>query len=420
MTIHAGPAALALESRSSTPAGALHERSLHDTLESLQRWVEDRGYRGYEPFDGLSSWLRPLAMGKQLPERLLQQLVRQSPINLRPLLGVKPQDSTKGRGYMAWGYLIRYRLDGKQEHLDKAGACLEWLDAHRATRFQHHSWSNHFDFVGRGGGYTSHDPIIVWTSLIAHAYVEAFEITGRERFLRIAESACDWILELPRETTREGDCLSYLADRQMSIHNANMLGAGILARTARHTGNLVYARVARAAMQYSCARQHADGSWWYGEAPKYHWIDSFHTGYNLDSLRYYLEASPDDEFQTHLDRGLEYYKASFFLPDGCPKYYHDRTYPIDIQCAAQAIDTLAVFGRTDPDCLALAGRIASWTLTHMRSTDGFFYYRRYPWVTARTPMLHWGQATMFKALSELAFALHERSRLGSSASLRTA
>jgi hypothetical protein len=41
----------------------------------------------------------------------------------------------------------------------------------------------------------------------------------------------------------------------------------------------------------------------------------------------------------------------------------------------------------------------------MQDRDGHFYYRQYPLVTARTPMLHWGQATMFKALAQLALRM---------------
>ena len=214
----------------------LTSQALLEITRTLQNWVEQRGYRGYEPFDGLSSWLRPLACGRQLPLRVLQQIVRQSPVNVRPLLGVRPKDSTKGRGYMAWGYLTLYRADPRPDLLDKASACLKWLDRHKVPRFKHHSWSNHFDFVSRGGLYTSDDPIIVWTALIGHAYVDAFEITGDPWYLEIARSVCDWIMELPRERTNSGTCLSYLSDRQISIHNANMLGAGILARTAKHCG----------------------------------------------------------------------------------------------------------------------------------------------------------------------------------------
>ena len=92
------------------------------SIEKVQKWVEDHGYKGYEPFDGLSSWFRPLTFGNLLGERLLLQLVRQSPVNLRPLMGITPKDSTKGRGYMAHGYLIRYKTTGETRISSKGGS----------------------------------------------------------------------------------------------------------------------------------------------------------------------------------------------------------------------------------------------------------------------------------------------------------
>jgi rhamnogalacturonyl hydrolase YesR len=388
---------------------AIGVRDVERSLAGVRKWVEDGNYRGYEPFDGLSSWARPLALGNEFGERLLMQLIRQSPINLRPIMGVRPKDSTKGRGYMAHGYLILYRATGEAGYLEKATQCLEWLDAHKVARFEHHSWSNHFDFVSRGGGYTKDDPIIVWTALIGRAYLEAFEITGNRWFLKIAESACQWILDLPREKTNSGDCISYLAHVQSSIHNANMLGASLLAQTAKYNGNQEYFKVARSAMEYSCSRQLEDGAWWYAEAVKYHWIDNFHTGYNLDCLKAYIESSGDDEYRPNLERGLAFYKAHFFEPDGCPKYYHTRTYPIDIQCVAQSIETLASFSQLDPECLDLGAKVATWAIENMQDAKGFFYYRKYPLMTARTPMLHWGQATMFKALAGLLLEMQKAS-----------
>ena len=64
-------------------------------LPKVEKWVEDHNYKGYEPFDGLSSIFRPLTFGNLLLDRLLLQLVRQSPINLRPILGVKPREMSK-------------------------------------------------------------------------------------------------------------------------------------------------------------------------------------------------------------------------------------------------------------------------------------------------------------------------------------
>jgi hypothetical protein len=198
-----------------------------------------------------------------------------------------------------------------------------------------------------------------------------------------------------------GTCLSYVPFEQISSHNSNMLGAAMLARTWKHTSEQELLEVARSAMEYSCSRQRSDGSWWYGEEPKYHWVDNFHTGYNLDSLKRYIDYSGDASFQRHFDAGLRYFKDVFFTPDGAPRYYHTSTYPIDIQCAAQAIETLAFCSDHDPSCLALSLKVARWTIDNMQDRRGFFYYRQYPMIKARTPYIHWGQATMYKALATL-------------------
>jgi len=180
-----------------------------------------------------------------------------------------------------------------------------------------------------------------------------------------------------------------------------MLGAALLARVAVHTKDHEALKLAREAMSYSCARQLADGAWFYGEAPKYHWIDTFHTGYNLDCLKRYIESSGDGEFESNLRHGFQYFKAHFFEPDGRAKYYHDKAGPMDIQCAAQAIDTLAFLSDIDPEALELAARVARWTIDNMQAPDGHFYYRDLGWKKIKTPMLHWGQGTMFKALVHL-------------------
>jgi rhamnogalacturonyl hydrolase YesR len=385
---------------------------IENSLDRVEYWIEKHNYRGYEPFDGLSSWFRPLTFGNLFAERLLLQLVRQCPVNLRPLMGVRPKDSTKGRGYMAAGYLIRFRTMGDLEYLRKAESCLDWLDDHKACKFIDHSWSNHFDFASRGGSYTKDDPIIVWTSLIGFAYLDAYEQTSNPRWIDIADSACHWIMRLPRQKTDRGNCLSYLAQAQSSIHNSNMLGAAMLARTAKYTGNREYVEVARSAMEYSCKRQRPDGSWWYAEDCKYHWIDNFHTGYNLESLRSYIESTGDETWQPHLRNGLEFYKAHFFEQNGCPRYYSDYRYPVDSQCAAQSIETLAAFSEDEPNCLQLAVRVARWTIENMQGKDGHFFYRVYPFMKAKTPMLHWAQATMFKALALLSERLSGMAALG--------
>lgn len=382
------------------PWETLRDR-VDSSLGRLAGWVEAQDYRAYDPGDGQLSYLSALTFGQQTLERVLTAAVLRTPFNVRPLLGIAPHTSTKGMGYMAWGYLRRYETTGDARHAQRAQQCLSWLLTHPSPGYENLCWGNEFTFTTRAGRIPRHEPTIVWSGLIGQAFVEAYRLLGDQRYLDAARSVCRWMLQLPRERTTAGACLSYVAFQQVSIHNSNMLGAALLARVGARTGDEEFLGVAREAMRYSCAHQAADGAWAYGVAPKYHWIDNFHTGYNLDSLRRYAQSTGDGEFDDHLLRGFEYFKTRFFEPDGRPKCMHDRTLPTDIQCAAQAIDTLSYWSDLDRDALPLACRVADWTIEHMQDRDGYFYYRDLGWKKIRTPMFHWGQGTMFKALAHL-------------------
>jgi rhamnogalacturonyl hydrolase YesR len=376
---------------------------LEKSIQKLGKWVEDHRYKGYDPADGLTSFLRPLTFGNLFLDRLLQQLVWRSPINIRPFVGVKPLDSCIGRGYMAWGYLTMLKITNNENYRDKAISCLGWLMENRAPGFAQYSWGKMFDFASRGGRQGKHEPITVWTSLIGQAFLDAFEIIGDKKYLEVAESICDWILERPRNKTHSGSCINYTAfgNGICTIHNQSMLAAAMLARTAKINGNAKYLDLAREAITYTCTRQLADGSWYYGEEPKYHWIDNFHTGYNLDALKCYIESTNDKKYLNNLVKGYDFFKNNFFEENGRPKYYHNRAYPIDSQCASQSIETLSNFMDYDQDSLRLAIGVAKWTINNMQDRSGYFYFMRYPLFILKVPMIHWAQATTYKALALL-------------------
>jgi len=334
--------------------------------------------------------------------------VRQSFVNLRPFLGIQPLDSTIGQGYMAQGYLIMLQITGDEQYKKKASSCLKWLMENKSPGYTEYSWGKHFDFASRSGRYPKFEPITIWTALIAKSFLEAYEILGNDKYLNVANSVCRWILDLPRNQNASGTCLGYTGSawgNKCTIHNHNMYGAAILARTTKHLGNLDYLNLAKKIMNYSCSKQLSNGAWFYGEEKNQHWIDNFHTGYNLDSLKYYLENSDDNKFEENLRGGLKFYIENFFEKDGQPKYYHHRRYPIDSQCAAQAIETLANFSEFGEIYLDLAQRVAQWTINNMQDKTGYFYYRKYPMVKVKTPMLHWAQTTTYKALTLLRLKL---------------
>jgi len=378
------------------------------SLDRVIDWVRRHDYKGYEPTDGNASPLHHLTGQRVFPMRILQQVVLRSPINIRPLIGVRAHESAIGRGYMAWAYVLLCRRGASPIIAREAGSCLDWLVANRAPGHAEFCWGDPYEYSTRSGRRPYGEPLLIWTALIGQAFLDAFDVLGDEKYLAVAESIGRWILALPAERTSTGLCLSYVTFRQSSIHNSNAMGAAFLARLGAATGAAATMSTAREAMEYTCARQRSDGSWFYAEEAKYHWVDNFHTGYNLSALKAYRAASGDDSFDAELSKGMRYYRDTFFEANGRPKYFHDRTQPVDVQCAAQSIETLASHADTDPASLTEAMRVATWTIDNLQAADGHFCYRHNGWMRVTTPMLHWGQGTMAKALAALLLRMDAR------------
>jgi hypothetical protein len=237
----------------------------------------------------------------------------------------------------------------------------------------------------------------------ANALLDAYEWTQCEECLAAAASTADFIADrLFWSNGSSVQALAYpLSDSRIPVHNANYLGAALLARVFRYSRRQVLADVALAVTNYSNGRQRQDGSWEYGESETWRWIDSFHTGYNLCALReisMYLEIP---EFMTVARAGYAFYKQSFFESDAAPKYFNNRLYPIDIHSAAQGILTLIAFRRVDADGLGLANQVYEWTVKNMRHRRGYFYYQKNRTHTTRIPYMRWSQAWMLLALTSL-------------------
>lgn len=377
---------------------------IQTSIDKLDRWIFKNGLKGYEPFDGLTSPLKRLTFNNLFLLRVLQQIVLRSPFHIRPLLGIKPRPATAyARAFIASGYCKMYRATGKQQYLDDALNLLNDVQSMVSEGYHGGCWGNNFDYASRGGRIEPGEPTIVWTSHIGHALLDAFELTREKRYLKLAESACDFIVsDLDKVEFSDGSlCISYVVPHTDLVHNANMLGASLLGRTGALSKREDLILLGESAIRYTVFRQRPDGSWYYGEAAKYHWIDNWHTAYNLDSLKIFMDYTGLRDYASQLVRGFNYFKDHFFTPDGQAKYYAHRLRFVDIQSASQAIDTLCLFTNDDPEALTIAKKIACWTIDNMQDPSGYFHFRKLSWKSVRVPMLHWGQGTMMSAMCHL-------------------
>ena len=76
-------------------------------VKKLLRWCRGESWMGYDPYDGLNSPVARLWPMRNRPARTaLTQLVKRSPVNLRPLLGIRKAANPKGLALAARAVLL--------------------------------------------------------------------------------------------------------------------------------------------------------------------------------------------------------------------------------------------------------------------------------------------------------------------------
>jgi len=360
--------------------------------DELFSWCRTRDFAGHDPFDALNSRLfqaTPLAQSRNA-RFIWTQLVKRSPVDVRPLVRVPAERNAKGVALFALALLANSRRMKTEETRQQAREMLAALLSMKIGGYSGAAWGYNFDWQSRNFFAPREMPTIVATAFAARALVEG-------GLHEEARSVCEFIKnDLPRSVDNETEvCFSYAPNSNTRVFNASLLAAEVLANTGE-------TELAERATRYVVNNQQPDGSWFYGADPKQLWIDNFHTAYILFSLQRIINStSCGAEFQPALERGYEYWKNNFFLADGWPKYYHDRPYPVDAHAAASAIVTFLECRSLDRDALKMAQKVATWTIQHLRDSRGFFYYQRRRFRTIRKPYMRWTEAWMLYALSRL-------------------
>lgn len=380
----------------------LGKRAL-DSFIKLNEYIIKNDFKGYEFDDFLGSpIIRFLSFGNLFLKRVFIQVGEISPINFRKILFIKKLDSYKARAFFAEGSAIMYEITKEDKWKELVIKHLIFLKENHNKNYQGYSWGNHFDFASRGGFFPKFIPTIVWTSKIADAAYISMKIIPEIESLcnDIVEGASKFIIsELERIEDSTGICFAYAPGLVNPIHNSNLLGAATLAKYYERSKNLETYDLINKSLNWSLSRMNSDGSWYYGDSNKYKWIDNFHTAYNLDCLMDIYEIDNNLVNFEYIERTFNFWVNNFFTEEGICKYYHNKTYPIDIQSIAQAIETLSKVQRYFPDSKITLMKVVEWCLKYMQNSNGSFYYQIRKLWKNKIPYIHWGQSTMFAALS---------------------
>ncbi len=366
-----------------------------EAFKLLDGFVHKEEFKGWDLFDGLNSKLFKNSVFYRSESLKLAwiQFFKRSPINLRFLAQVPKGYNAKGLGLFASGLIHSGRIA-------EAGHLLEMLQSMTCQGFQGKSWGYNFDWQARAFYVPKGKPNMVTSVFVANAFLDHFDATSDPNSLNTGKDACEFMLNhLIQYEDSDTLCFAYIPGEKARVHNANMLGATLLARVYSYTKEEVLLEKSRKAMTYSMAALNPDFSWPYGELHHHRFIDNFHTGFNLVALKSWMDYTGEKNWEKKLIAAYRYFIDTFWMDDGCPKYYHNSLYPVDIHCSAQGIITCLKLSEYFPESLALAEKILLWAIEHMMDKKGFFYYQKTKFYTNKIPYIRWAQAWMFYALS---------------------
>jgi hypothetical protein len=370
----------------------------------LERWGAQRDWRGRDPYEGLNATrlvgpLRRSALGR----RLVIQTVKRSPLDVRPLLGIPAHANAASVAWAASAYALNGFLEPGAARA-RLQSTIHLLRRLRSKRVPELCWGYHFDFQSRVFFYPRGEPNTIATAFAGMALLDAYEVLRAPRLREEAREVGRFFMRrVPQTADGAGAYFGYLPGDRSPIHNANMLACALLARLAASgVDGEGFQEAARAGLRWTVDHQRADGSWPYGERPNLAWVDNFHTGYVLAAIRVCLDTGlAGPEVQRAWRRGLAYFRRELLLPDGTPKYYSTRVYPIDAQCVAQSIQTLAIAARTLPAAGEEAWRALDFALVHMIGPDGLPLFQRHRVWRNQTPHVRWVVAPMLLAVAHL-------------------
>jgi len=379
-----------------------------ERLNKLNVWLEKNGWAGYDPYDIKGMKIFIYLQRNKYTNFGSSFLLNRHPMFFRRLFRVKKQVNAKAMALFARAYLNIYKKTQDENYLKKALVCLNWLIENPSKGYSGYCWGYPFDWQSRMF-IPKETPSGVVTSIAAHAFLDAYEVSKDRLYLSIAKGCCKFILKELNidEVGNDKICFSYTPIDNFHIHNANLFSASVLLRSYVHFKEDKNREMGVKAVNYTVSHQNEDGSWYYWASPDklLYNTDNYHTGFVLECLnvcRRVLRA--EFKYISELRKGLEFYADKLFLDEGTPKTYHNRIYPIDIHGCAQGIITFCELADFEPKYLDMAGKVARWTISNMQDKEGYFYYKIYKnGKTDKTPYIRWGQAWMLRALSYLVY-----------------
>lgn len=380
-----------------------------DSIERLLMYCENNEYKGYSLYDSHNSPIPFKKLGRRL-SFIINQVIKRSPINFRPIIGVKKGINPKGYGLFLHAYSLLADSDffDKKIAKDKARFFFNWLVENPSKGYNGHSWGYNYYWPKRNGDDTpAYTPSVVVTGFVARAMLEYYNQLKNNKVKEILKSCASFVInDIPLYKGSDGYCFSYTPIKKDLVVNANLLAAEILTYSDYVNKKNKYSTYIEEVIKYTINKQNKDGSWYYAfdynsGMPKKQ-ID-FHQGYVIESLYNIDKYSKVNKqaLKQSIEKGVRFYYKNQFSKEGWAFWRLPKKWPVDIHNQSQGIITFSKFASFNDEYLPFAETIAKWTINNMQSSMGNFYYQKWPLVTNKVSYMRWNQGWILVALSSL-------------------
>lgn len=369
-----------------------------EQLVAALAYARERDYTGWDLYDGESSrLLRTLPVEHKWLNIAVQQAVRRSPVNIRPLLLVEQRRNFMGGALFALANFAAAELTGATRYREEGLRLAEWLLEQDRDGYRGYCGGHNHPVQGLERRTPVEEPGVVGTAQAVRALLAADDHAEHGRFRERARTAAEFVFEeLDYEEVPSGARIKYKPGEGGDTYtlNANALGARLLLDLYAAFGDRRFRSGARAILGYVAAHQAPEGGWHYRADPgsSHLSMDNFHNGFIVESFLRYRELC-DQQFADTLDRALEFYRG-LFDADGGPHWDEQSTYPRDIHASAQGLVVFSHLGETDT-----SRRVLEWAVTELSDGEGRFYHEKRRLFTKRTTLMRWCQAWMACALA---------------------
>jgi hypothetical protein len=259
--------------------------------------------------------------------------------------------------------------------------------------------------VTRNGTIPRQTPLITTTPYVYEAFLAVSEFDHRPEWrdimASIARHAAVDIKDF--RTSRTASSCSYTPFDTGGVINAAAYRAFLLTSASQVLGERRYWDVAQRNVNFVLENQNADGSWPYAVDGVRDFVDHFHTCFVMKALAKIHALNGHPGILAALQRGVAYYRANLFGPDGLPRPFAKAprvtVYRCELYDCAESINLCLLLRDRFPSLDSTLATVVAGIARDWVKPDGSFRSRRLMLGWDDVPMHRWAQSQIFRSLA---------------------